>query len=163
LIFPCHAGGGDGDSWEGRRPNFPAANPNIELPQLVHGGCNASKAPHSLVSTVVPFRVRIQKPQEDPRYSQPLVQRYAELGNRQLEGTPRSERTDLAMPLEMLAGATAAAKALAPTACTTIEEVGSTGVGALTLGFLALAVTTVVMVAKVMALPSPPPALPGLI
>lgn len=67
------------------------------------------------------------------------------------------------MPLEMLAGATAAAKALAPTACTTIEEVGSTGVGALTLGFLALAVTTVVMVAKVMALPSPPAALPGLI
>ena len=47
-----------------------------------------------------------------------------------------------------LAGASAAAKALAPTACTTIEEVGSTGVGALTLGFLALAVTTVVMVAK---------------
>ena len=39
-------------------------------------------------------------------------------------------------------------QALAPTACTTIEEVGSTGVGALTLGFLALAVTSVVMVAK---------------
>ena len=39
-------------------------------------------------------------------------------------------------------------QALAPTACTTIEEVGSTGVGALTLGFLALAVSTVVMVAK---------------
>lgn len=33
-------------------------------------------------------------------------------------------------------------QALAPTACTTIEEVGSTGVGALTLGFLALAVST---------------------
>ena len=41
-----------------------------------------------------------------------------------------------------------ATQALAPTACTTIEEVGSTGVGALTLGFLALAVSTVVMVAK---------------
>ncbi|KAJ1477813.1 hypothetical protein T484DRAFT_2015976 [Baffinella frigidus] len=52
------------------------------------------------------------------------------------------------MPFSMLAGASAAAKALAPTACTTIEEVGSTGVGALTLGFLALAVSTVVMVAK---------------
>jgi bacteriorhodopsin len=47
-----------------------------------------------------------------------------------------------------LAGATAAAKALAPTACTTIEEIGSTGIGGLTLGFLALTVTTVVMVAK---------------
>ncbi len=55
------------------------------------------------------------------------------------------------MPFTKLAGASAAAKALAPTACTTIEEVGSTGVGALTLGFLALAVTTVVMVAKVSA------------
>merc|ERR1711966_522062 len=52
------------------------------------------------------------------------------------------------MPFTQLAGASAAAKALAPTACTTIEEVGSTGVGALTLGFLALAVSTVVMVAK---------------
>merc|ERR1712216_356866 len=52
------------------------------------------------------------------------------------------------MPFTQLAGASAAAKALAPTACTTIEEVGSTGVGALTLGFLALAVLTVVMVAK---------------
>ena len=52
------------------------------------------------------------------------------------------------MPFTVLAGASAAAKALAPTACTTIEEVGSTGVGALTLGFLALAVSTVVMVAK---------------
>ena len=34
------------------------------------------------------------------------------------------------------------AESLAPSACTTIEEVGSTGVGALTLGVLALAVST---------------------
>jgi bacteriorhodopsin len=52
------------------------------------------------------------------------------------------------MPFTQLAGATAAAKALAPTACTTIEEIGSTGIGGLTLGFLALTVTTIVMVAK---------------
>ena len=35
-----------------------------------------------------------------------------------------------------------------PTACTTIEEVGSTGVGALTIGFLIFAVCTVVFLAK---------------
>jgi len=35
-----------------------------------------------------------------------------------------------------------------PTACTTIEEVGSTGVGALTVGFLIFAVSTVVFLAK---------------
>mmetsp|Transcript_14221 Transcript_14221/g.22118 ORF Transcript_14221/g.22118 Transcript_14221/m.22118 type:complete len:263 (+) Transcript_14221:30-818(+) len=52
------------------------------------------------------------------------------------------------MPFTQLAGASAAAKALAPTACTTIEEVGSTGVGALTLAFLALTVSTCVMIAK---------------
>ena len=52
------------------------------------------------------------------------------------------------MPFTQLAGATAAAKALAPTACTTIEEIGSTGIGGLTLGFLALTVTTIVMVAR---------------
>ena len=43
-------------------------------------------------------------------------------------------------------------QALAPTACTTIEEVGSTGVGALTLGFLALAVSTVLGVALAIAI-----------
>jgi bacteriorhodopsin len=71
-------------------------------------------------------------------------------------GTRRSVETGRAgsrlalhsMPFTQLAGATAAAKALAPTACTTIEEIGSTGIGGLTLGFLALTVTTVVMVAK---------------
>eukprot|EP00292_Cryptomonas_paramecium_P010003 CAMPEP_0113686438 /NCGR_PEP_ID=MMETSP0038_2-20120614/15292_1 /TAXON_ID=2898 /ORGANISM="Cryptomonas paramecium" /LENGTH=261 /DNA_ID=CAMNT_0000606765 /DNA_START=29 /DNA_END=814 /DNA_ORIENTATION=+ /assembly_acc=CAM_ASM_000170 len=52
------------------------------------------------------------------------------------------------MPLTMLAGATAAAKALAPTACTTIEEIGSTGIGGLILGFLALTATTILMIAK---------------
>ena len=35
-----------------------------------------------------------------------------------------------------------------PTACTTIEEVGSTGVGALTVGFIIFAVCTVVFLAK---------------
>ena len=34
--------------------------------------------------------------------------------------------------------------ALAPTACTTIEEVGSTGVGALTITFLILSVATII-------------------
>mmetsp|Transcript_40027 Transcript_40027/g.62473 ORF Transcript_40027/g.62473 Transcript_40027/m.62473 type:complete len:247 (-) Transcript_40027:505-1245(-) len=41
-----------------------------------------------------------------------------------------------------------AAESLAPTACTTIEEVGSTGVGALTIAFLILAVSTVVFIAR---------------
>merc|ERR1712127_591346 len=35
-----------------------------------------------------------------------------------------------------------------PTACTTIEEVGSTGVGALTVAFIIFAVSTVVFLAK---------------
>ena len=35
-----------------------------------------------------------------------------------------------------------------PTACTTIEEVGSTGVGALTVGFIIFAVCAVVFLAK---------------
>ena len=35
-----------------------------------------------------------------------------------------------------------------PAACTTIEEVGSTGVGALTVGFIIFAVCTVVFLAK---------------
>nr|AHH02156.1 protein 102 [synthetic construct] len=52
------------------------------------------------------------------------------------------------MVFSQLAGATAAAKSLAPTACTTIEEVGSTGVGALTLGFVLLSVTTVILIYK---------------
>jgi bacteriorhodopsin len=39
--------------------------------------------------------------------------------------------------------------ALAPTACTTIEEVGSTGVGALTVAFLILAVSTVVFITRI--------------
>jgi bacteriorhodopsin len=41
-----------------------------------------------------------------------------------------------------------AAQSLAPTACTTIEEVGSTGVGALTIAFLILAVSTIVFIAR---------------
>jgi len=41
-----------------------------------------------------------------------------------------------------------AAESLAPTACTTIEEVGSTGVGALTITFLILAVSTIVFIAR---------------
>ena len=44
--------------------------------------------------------------------------------------------------LEMLA------QSLAPTACTTIEEVGSTGVGALTVAFLVLAITTIIFIAR---------------
>lgn len=36
----------------------------------------------------------------------------------------------------------------APTACTTIEEVGSTGVGALTVAFIILIVVTVVFLSK---------------
>merc|ERR1711934_343671 len=47
------------------------------------------------------------------------------------------------MVLEQLA-----AESLAPTACTTIEEVGSTGVGALTITFLILAVSTIVFIAR---------------
>ena len=35
-----------------------------------------------------------------------------------------------------------------PTACTTIEEVGSTGVGALTVAFLILLITTVIFLLK---------------
>jgi len=42
----------------------------------------------------------------------------------------------------------AGAGAGVPTACTTIEEVGSTGVGALTVGFIIFAVCTVVFLAK---------------
>eukprot|EP00960_Hanusia_phi_P014744 436707-Hanusia_phi.AAC.5 len=42
-----------------------------------------------------------------------------------------------------------AAQSLAPTACTTIEEVGSTGVGALTITFLILAVSTVIFITRV--------------
>merc|ERR1711966_122241 len=41
------------------------------------------------------------------------------------------------------------AESLAPTACTTIEEVGSTGVGALTITFLILAVSTVIFISRV--------------
>eukprot|EP00961_Rhodomonas_salina_P262463 3546990-Rhodomonas_salina.1 len=41
-----------------------------------------------------------------------------------------------------------AAESLAPTACTTIEEVGSTGVGALTVSFLILLVSTIVFIAR---------------
>ena len=44
--------------------------------------------------------------------------------------------------LEMLA------QSLATTACTTIEEVGSTGVGALTVAFLVLAITTIIFIAR---------------
>jgi len=50
--------------------------------------------------------------------------------------------------LEMLA------QSLAPTACTTIEEVGSTGVGALTVAFLVLAITTIIFIAR-SAVPGP--------
>ena len=42
-----------------------------------------------------------------------------------------------------------AAESLAPTACTTIEEVGSTGVGALTIAFLILGVSTIVFISRV--------------
>jgi len=42
-----------------------------------------------------------------------------------------------------------AAQSLAPTACTTIEEVGSTGVGALTITFLILAVSTIIFITRV--------------
>ena len=42
-------------------------------------------------------------------------------------------------------------EAMAPTACTTIEEVGSTGVGALTVAFLILAVSTIVAISTDMA------------
>jgi len=42
-----------------------------------------------------------------------------------------------------------AAESLAPTACTTIEEVGSTGVGALTIAFLMLGVATIVFISRV--------------
>ena len=42
-----------------------------------------------------------------------------------------------------------AAESLAPTACTTIEEVGSTGVGALTIAFLILGVSTIVFITRV--------------
>ena len=35
-----------------------------------------------------------------------------------------------------------------PEVCTTIEEVGSTGVGALTVAFLVLAITTIIFVAR---------------
>ena len=38
--------------------------------------------------------------------------------------------------------------AVAPSACTTIEEVGSTGVGALTIAFLVLGVSTIVFIAR---------------
>jgi len=48
------------------------------------------------------------------------------------------------MVLEQLA-----AESLAPTACTTIEEVGSTGVGALTIAFLILGVATIVFITRV--------------
>ena len=41
------------------------------------------------------------------------------------------------------------AESLAPTACTTIEEVGSTGVGALTIAFLILGVSTIVFISRV--------------
>ena len=41
------------------------------------------------------------------------------------------------------------AQSLAPTACTTIEEVGSTGVGALTIAFLILGVSTIVFITRV--------------
>jgi bacteriorhodopsin len=41
------------------------------------------------------------------------------------------------------------AESLAPTACTTIEEVGSTGVGALTIAFLILGVSTIVFITRV--------------
>ena len=41
------------------------------------------------------------------------------------------------------------AQALAPTACTTIEEVGSTGVGALTVAFLILGISTIIFAARV--------------
>ena len=41
-----------------------------------------------------------------------------------------------------------AAESLAPTACTTIEEVGSTGVGALTIAFLILAVSTIIFISR---------------
>jgi len=40
-------------------------------------------------------------------------------------------------------------QSLAPSACTTIEEVGSTGVGALTIAFLVLGVSTLVFIARV--------------
>ena len=40
-------------------------------------------------------------------------------------------------------------QALAPTACTTIEEVGSTGVGALTIAFLILGISTIIFIARV--------------
>lgn len=42
-----------------------------------------------------------------------------------------------------------AAESLSPTACTTIEEVGSTGVGALTIAFLILGVSTIVFISRV--------------
>jgi bacteriorhodopsin len=42
-----------------------------------------------------------------------------------------------------------AAESLAPTACTTIKEVGSTGVGALTIAFLILGVSTIVFITRV--------------
>ena len=48
------------------------------------------------------------------------------------------------MGFEMLA-----AEALAPTACTTIEEVGSTGVGALTIAFLILGISTIIFISRV--------------
>lgn len=48
------------------------------------------------------------------------------------------------MVLEQLA-----AESLAPTACTTIEEVGSTGVGALTIAFLILLISTIVFITRV--------------
>eukprot|EP00960_Hanusia_phi_P038611 753511-Hanusia_phi.AAC.1 len=41
-----------------------------------------------------------------------------------------------------------AIESLSPAACTTIEEVGSTGVGALTIVFLVLAVSTIVFIAR---------------
>jgi len=40
------------------------------------------------------------------------------------------------------------AESLAPSACTTIEEVGSTGVGALTITFLILAVSTIIFISR---------------
>merc|ERR1719263_2586210 len=47
------------------------------------------------------------------------------------------------MVLEQLA-----AESLAPSACTTIEEVGSTGVGALTITFLILVVSTILFISR---------------
>jgi hypothetical protein len=41
-----------------------------------------------------------------------------------------------------------AAESLAPSACTTIEEVGSTGVGALTITFLILSVTSIIFISR---------------